>query len=103
MAGDLWRRGEQLAVRHYGDAPDTAMVIADEAHVREQCREIFPAGERWRFDHDAAQFPLLFEIGVDCADDRGKIFRPQRAHGLQKQYTLLAQQLMLQHDSSPPS
>ena len=53
VARDLRRGGEQRAVRDHGDAPDPAMVIAHEAQVREQRREVLPARERRRVDHQA--------------------------------------------------
>ena len=67
------------------------MVIAHEAQVREQRREVLPARERRRVNHQACELAMLLDIRIDGAGERGEVLGAERAFGFEDQDSPFAQ------------
>ena len=97
VPGDLGCDGEHGAVGDHGDAADALVVVADEAEVREHAGEVVPAGEGLGLDHQALEWSVLFEPGVEVAGEAFEIIAGERAQRMDDQDAVVGKQFVSDH------
>ena len=86
-----------LHPRAISDFFDALVMRPDEFQVSQQRAEVFPAGKRFCAYQYAVKLPVLLQIRIDMARQRGEVCCFKWSFGMQHQYSVVVSQVVVEH------